>query len=149
MTRTLLLLFVMFLGQGVVAQGDDKLIAPGCSLEGDWKLTSVELNGQPLPMEKLRDAELVVQGTKYTLTLLETRLEMTHKLMVDQMPAAMDLTVATGPQKGQVFRAIFKLEGETLTVCRSIYPEMERPKEFASKPDSGLLLVVWTRSKSK
>jgi uncharacterized protein (TIGR03067 family) len=98
-------------------------------------------------MEKLQDARLVVQGPKYSLKLAEARLEMTHKLMSDMRPPAMDLTVAEGPNKGKTFQAIYKLEGDTLTVCRSIEPGKQRPAEFASKPDSGLLLVVWSRAK--
>jgi uncharacterized protein (TIGR03067 family) len=115
------------------------------SLEGTWKLASVQINAQPLSMEKLQEARLVVQGPKYSLALGETRLEMTHVLHADKQPKAMDLTVAEGPEKGKVFRAIYKLEGETLTVCRNIMPGQERPTDFASKPDTGLMLGVWKR----
>jgi len=147
MSRSLLLLAAIGLCQAAVATADEKNTGPKGPLEGTWKLASVQLNAQPLPMEKLQDARLVVQGQQYSLALAETRLEMTHKLLSDKRPQAMDLTIADGPDKGKTFQAIYKLEGETLTVCRSIEPGKERPTEFASKPDSGLLLVVWSRSK--
>jgi uncharacterized protein (TIGR03067 family) len=126
---------------------DEKQSGATGPLEGTWKLASVQLNAQPLPMEKLQDARLVVQGPKYSLKLADARLEMTHKLMSDMRPPAMDLTLAEGPDKGKTFQAIYKLEGDMLTVCRSIEPGKQRPAEFASKPDSGLLLVVWSRAK--
>lgn len=149
MLRTLLLLTTFALTLAGMAPADDKQPAAQGPLEGAWKLTSVLLNAQALPMEKLQDARLVVRGTKYSLTLADTRLEMTHVLLNDQRPRAMDLTVVEGPEKGKTFRAIIKLADDTLTVCRSIQPDKERPTEFASKPDSGLLLVVWTRHKAQ
>jgi uncharacterized protein (TIGR03067 family) len=146
MLRTLLLLTTIGWGLASIAPADDKQPAAPGPLEGAWKLTSVQLNAQSLPMEKLQDARLVVRGTKYSLTLADTRLEMTHKLLNDQHPKAMDLTIVEGSEKGKTFHAIIKLAGDTLTVCRSIQSDQERPTEFASKPDSGLL-VVWTRQK--
>lgn len=148
MLRTLLLLTTLALTLAGIAPADDKQPAPPGPLEGTWKLTSVQLNAQALPIEKLQDAQLVVRGTKYSLKLADTRLEMTHALLNDQRPRAMDLTIVEGPDKGKAFHAIIKLAGDTLTVCRSIQPDQERPTEFASKPDSGLLLVVWTRQKA-
>jgi len=117
------------------------------NLEGTWKLASVEINGQPLSMEKLKDARLAVQGPTYSLALGDVRLEMTHVLVADKEPKQMDLTIAEGAEKGQVFRAIYKLDGDTFTVCRNIKAGTERPAKFATQPDTGLMLVVWTRSK--
>ena len=145
MSRSLLLLAVVSLCQATIIAADDKKTAAKGPLEGAWNLTSVQLNAQSLPMEKLHDARLVVQDHKYSLKLAETRLEMTHRFLPDQSKQAMDLTVAEGQDKGKTFHAIFKLEGDTLTVCRSILPDKDRPTEFVSKPDSGLLLVVWSR----
>jgi uncharacterized protein (TIGR03067 family) len=149
MLRASLLLATLALTLADIAAADDKQPAAPGPLEGAWKLTSVLLNAQALPMEKLQDARLVVRGTKYSLKLADTRLEMTHALLNDQRPRAMDLTVVEGPDKGKTFHAIIKLADDTLTVCRSIQPDKERPTEFASKPDSGLLLVVWTRQKAQ
>ena len=118
-------------------------------LEGTWKLTSVEINAQPLAMEKLGEARLTVQDPKYSLILGDTRLEMSHVLFADKQPKAMDLTVAEGADRGQVFAAIYKLDGDTLTVCRNIKPGVDRPAEFGTKPDTGLMLVVWERHKSE
>jgi uncharacterized protein (TIGR03067 family) len=148
MTRALMTLTMIGLVAGSSALADDKNPAGKDALAGTWKLTSVEINGQPLSMEKLQEARLVVEGAKYSLVLGETRLEMTHVLHVDKAPKEMELSIAEGPDKGKVFPAIYKLEGDKLTVCRNITPGKERPTEFATKPDTGLMLVVWTRNKS-
>jgi uncharacterized protein (TIGR03067 family) len=148
MTRALVMLTVIGLLAGSGALADDKNPAGNNSLAGTWKLTSVEINGQPLSMEKLQEARLEVEGAKYSLVLGETRLEMTHVLHADRAPKQMELAIAEGPDKGKVFPAIYKLEGDKLTVCRNIEAGKERPAEFATKADTGLMLVVWTRSKS-
>ena len=149
MKRALLTLTAIGLLAAGSALADEKKPSGKDSFEGTWKLTSVEINAQPLSMEKLKEARLTVQGPKYSLVLGDTRLEMTHVLFADKEPKAMDLTVAEGPDKGQVFRAIYKLDGDTLTVCRNIKPGVDRPTEFATKPDTGLMLGVWKRHKSE
>lgn len=145
MVRTLLLLTALSLIQANSASADETKSAGEDSLTGTWKLTSVEINAQALSMEKLQETRLVVEGSKYLLVLGETRLEMTHVLYADKQPKAMDLTIADGPDKGKGFPAIYKLEGDKLTVCRNIMPDRDRPAEFATKPDTGLMLVVWQR----
>jgi uncharacterized protein (TIGR03067 family) len=149
MTRTLLLLSAIGLFAAGSAFAEDKKPALKDSLEGTWKLASVEINAQSLSMEKLQEARLTVQGPKYSLVLGDTRLEMTHVLFADKQPKAMDLTIAEGPDKGKVFPAIYQLEGDTLRVCRNINPGLDRPAEFGTKPDTGLMLVVWKRHKGE
>ena len=145
MLRTMFLLTAIGLLHASLAFSDEEKSLGKDSLAGTWKLTSVAINAQSLSMEKLQEARLVVQGSKYSLVLGDIRLEMTHILKADKQPKAMDLTIAEGPEKGNVFRAIYKLEGDKLTVCRNIKPDLERPSEFATKPDTGLMLVVWQR----
>ena len=141
-------LLVLVVGQ-LVAVATALALQPAAkdNLEGTWKLASVEINGQPLSMEKLQDARLAVQGPKYSLALGDVHLEMTHVLIADKEPKQMDVTIAEGAEKGQFFRAIYKLEGDTFTVCRNITAGAERPTKFATQADTGLMLVVWTRSK--
>jgi uncharacterized protein (TIGR03067 family) len=117
------------------------------ALQGAWSLVSVEIDGEPLAMEMLKDARLVVKAEKYSFTLGDARLELRPKLYPDKKPKAIDLTVLDGSQKGQTLRGIYKLEGNTYTVCRNVEPGKERPTEFATKRDSGLMLVVWKRDK--
>jgi uncharacterized protein (TIGR03067 family) len=145
MLRALLVLTAIGLLQASSAFADETKSQGKDSLAGTWKLTSVEINAQALSMEKLQEARLVVSGSKYSLLLGDTRLEMTHVLDADKRPKAMDLTIGDGPDKGKVFPAIYKLEGDKLTVCRNIMPDKDRPAEFATRPDTGLMLVVWQR----
>jgi uncharacterized protein (TIGR03067 family) len=124
------------------------------ALQGTWCLTSVEINQQPIPLEKLKEGNTLLVGTldikgdAYSFRLGKTRLEFTFKVDPSAKPRAIDLTAADGPQKGQVYHGIYKLDGDTYTVCRNVAPGKERPAEFVTRPDSGLMLTVWTREKS-
>jgi uncharacterized protein (TIGR03067 family) len=122
-------------------------------LQGTWRLAAVELNKQPIVLESLKEGDVTVPGMltvkadHYSFRLGKTRLEITYKMNPDAKPKAIDLTVMDGPQKGQVYRGIYRLEGDTYTICRHIEPGKERPTEFKTKADSGLMLVVWKRDK--
>ncbi len=117
-------------------------------LQGGWRLVSVEVNGQPLAMEQLTDARLKVRGERYGFRLGKTALEMTYRLRPDQQPKAIDLTLASGTNKGKTYFGIYRLEGDTYTICRPTEPGKERPTAFVTKPGSGLMLVVWKRQKA-
>jgi uncharacterized protein (TIGR03067 family) len=116
-------------------------------LQGTWSIASLEVNQETIPVEKLEAARLIVAGERYSFTLGEMRLELKHKVDEGKSPKELDLTVAEGPEKGKTFRAIYKLEEDRLTICRHVQPEMERPKEFATRPESGLMLIVWKKEK--
>jgi uncharacterized protein (TIGR03067 family) len=124
--------------RGPAGQDQDKL-------QGAWGLVALEVNGQPVAMEKLKEARLEIRGEKYGFRLGETVLEMTYQLHSGKKPKAIDLTIASGRSKGKTFFGIYKLEGDTYTICRPVGPGKERPTAFATSPGSGLMLVVWKR----
>jgi uncharacterized protein (TIGR03067 family) len=144
-------LFLPVLAAGLLlaaAAFADEAKTDGAALQGTWRLASLEVDGRPIAVQDMvPHARLVISGTKYAFTLDDTRLELTPKLDPAKKPKAIDLTVAEGPQKGQTFHGIYKLEGDTYTVCRSTDPGQARPTAFATKPKSGLMLVVWKRDK--
>lgn len=120
-------------------------------LQGVWRLSAAEVNGQTVALNNLKSGDkiligtLTVEGESYTFRLGDVRLALTFALDPSKSPKAIDLTVADGPQKGQTFHGIYKLEGDTYTICRNVEPGKVRPAEFASRQDSGRMLVVWKR----
>jgi uncharacterized protein (TIGR03067 family) len=121
------------------------------ALQGTWRLTSVEINKQVIPLEKLKEGDtvmvgtLAVKGDNYSFRMGKTRLEFTFKVDASARPRAIDLTALDGPQKGQTYRGIYKVEGDTYTICRTVEPGKERPSGFVTRPGSGLMLTVWAR----
>jgi uncharacterized protein (TIGR03067 family) len=116
-------------------------------LQGNWSLVSVEIEAKPVSMDELKEARLVVSGDHYSFTLGKDRLEITFKMDEGKKPKSIDLTVIEGPEKGKAYYGIYKLEGDTYTICRSTEPNKERPTEFATQPVSGHMIVVWKRVK--
>jgi uncharacterized protein (TIGR03067 family) len=116
-------------------------------LQGTWKLVAVEFNGQCLTMNDIKDSRLTVKGDDYVFTLNKTKWELTFKIDPSKYPKEIDLMDVTGADKGKTFRGIYVVEGDTYKICRYIQPERERPTQFGTRPDSGLVMVTWQREK--
>ncbi len=133
------------------ARAADPAKADSNALQGTWRLASVEVNKEVIPLENLNDGYVVLVGTlvikadSYTFHLGKNQLEFTFKLDPAKQPHAIDLVALAGQDKGKTYHGIYKIEGDTYTICRNVEPGKERPAEFATKPKSGLMLVVWKR----
>ncbi len=129
---------------GSVAQDSAK--ADAAKLQGTWTIVSVEIEGKPLAMDKLNDARLTVQGQRYSFRLEGIKLELTYSVDASKAPKAIDLKIVDGPDKGKVYRGIYKLDQDRYTICRGTMPDQDRPTAFATRPESGLMMVVWKRA---
>lgn len=126
---------------------DDASKADLEKMQGNWKMTSLTVNGMEAPAEKVQAIRLTVKGDKYTVKVDNRTIELTFKLDAGKKPKTVDLTYDDGDNKGKTNRAIYKLEGDTMTMCRHQQPDQERPKDFDSKAGSNLNLAVWKRDK--
>jgi uncharacterized protein (TIGR03067 family) len=135
------------------AQAGDAIKADQDRFQGTWQLVSVEINKEPVPLENLKVdkvvvvGKLVIKGNEYTFYLGKNKLELSFKMFPDRTPRAIDLTILSGAQKGKVYHGIYKLEGDTYTICRHTEPGKARPTEFATQPESGLMLNSYKRQK--
>jgi uncharacterized protein (TIGR03067 family) len=114
-------------------------------LQGSWMMASVVLDGMAVPAEYAKTGKLEVEGDRYSVTLGVT-IASTFRIDSTKRPRQVDFTFTDGPQKGQTVRGIYEIDGETYRLCRGLRPEIERPGQFDSPPNSGLMLVVWKRS---
>jgi len=144
---TLLLVLSSALTVGAQPSQQDPATNDSSKLEGTWAIVSVEINGNPLAMDKLKESRLTVHGKEYSFKLGDTHLVFTYRLDATRSPNAIDLIVAAGPEKGKVYHGICKLEKERYQICRSTVPGKARPTEFATRPNSGLMIVVWRHEK--
>ena len=90
---------------------------------------------------------MAVKGEKATF-LYKDKERGTGSMKVDpnKSPAHIDFTYEDGPAKGTTLKGIYKIEGDTLTICYGGFGK-DRPTEFASKPGSGTILIVQKRAK--
>jgi RNA polymerase sigma factor (sigma-70 family) len=111
-------------------------------LQGDWQVVDVEQDGRVLPKDqfpftslKIRDDTIVHEGGPHR------QLKVRFRFHPEQQANAMDMF--SEGYHGEIYYAIYALEGDTLTICRP--NEGQRPTELASKPGSNILLYTAKR----
>jgi len=113
------------------------------ALQGSWVIVSAELAGQPLPDEMKAD-KLVLDGYSY-------RYRNDHgeiKLVPAEGVKAMDVIGKEGPNKGKTLPAIYKLDGDSLTICYDLTGKA-RPTQFKTEAGTMQLLITYKREKKE
>jgi RNA polymerase sigma factor (sigma-70 family) len=125
-----------------VADVQDEAKSDLAGLQGDWQVVAVEQDGRPLPKDqfpitglRIRDGTIVHEGGPHHL------LKVRFRLYPEQQPKAMDME--SEGYHGEVYSAIYVLEGDALTICR--HDDRTRPTEMASSPGSNVLLYTAKR----
>lgn len=115
--------------------------------EGDWTFTAWEASGQTLPQEALDIAKWSVKGDKYTFEMGEVKEEGTIKLDPAKKPATIDFAITSGNDKGKDQPGIYKVDGETITICLARPGGKDRPTDFKSTEENGFILVTVKKAK--
>ncbi|MDW8265371.1 MAG: TIGR03067 domain-containing protein [Gemmataceae bacterium] len=142
-----------FLAVAVLAA--DLMAAPGLKepkdelkhFEGDWTFESWQQSGEQLPEDLLKTASWTVKGDRYTFELAGDREEGTIKLDPSRKPAALELKITEGKDKGKTQVGIYKFDGDKIIICLAQPGEKERPADFATTEDDDNILVVIRRVK--
>jgi uncharacterized protein (TIGR03067 family) len=127
---------ILVLASGLSAGGDEK--AELDKLQGEWMVVSVETSGQKQDENQYKGLKVVVKGTEWTPP--RGKLMFTFTIDPTKKPKQLDLEV----KGGSTWQGIYKIEGDTLTFCRSHAAGGERPKEF--KGGEGVFLMVCKRA---
>jgi uncharacterized protein (TIGR03067 family) len=115
--------------------------------EGDWTFTAWESAGQSLPPEARDIAKWSVKGDKYSFEMGEEKEEGTIKLDPAKKPATIDFTITSGRDKGKDQPGIYKVDGDTITICLARPGAKERPSDFKSTEENGFILVTVKKAK--
>ena len=121
------------------------------AMAGVWRPISTENNGNKASGEVLKDILWArdADGKWAMQRGGETVLEWTvKKIDTTKKPKTIDLEVTSGSYKGQVYRGIYELDGDTLRVCLAQPERVERPTEFSAGKGSGSALSEFKREKN-
>jgi uncharacterized protein (TIGR03067 family) len=139
---SLVMLAVAFLAADEPAAEAKKELA---RLQGEWVMAALEVEGQAVPDEKIRDTTLTIKGDKYTVLTRGKKHEVSITLDPSRKPKAIDMAFPDGPNLPKIGKGIYKLEGDTLVICRAQSTDAPRPDQFGTWPNTGLYLVTWKR----
>ena len=134
------LVLALLLLTGAIAAGDDTkdkaIKEERAKLVGTWKVDAVEVNGQKIPAEAIKDFEFIFTADSLTRKK-DGKAESGsgYKLDPSKSPKWIDMT-GTTDGKEQSIPAVYKLDGDTLTMCfRHDYKKNGKPGEVQKRPE--------------
>jgi uncharacterized protein (TIGR03067 family) len=113
-------------------------------LQGEWKISSMELSGRKLDDNTIKQMNnIVVKGSEWTGPSPKGAQMFKFTLDATKTPKQLDLTMVANGNTA-TWKGIYKLDGDTLTFCRTQGPMGNRPKAF--KGGMNIALIVAKRA---
>src|SRR5436309_3761372 len=116
-------------------------------LQGSWRITGLEADGQKVPAEMVAGSRMLVQGDRFTSTGMGSVYEGRLELDESQQPRHFALRFDAGPEKGNTNLGIYELAGDRWTICLATRGSV-RPATFASTPGSGFAVETLVRGEA-
>jgi RNA polymerase sigma-70 factor (ECF subfamily) len=114
--------------------------------QGQWVGVSREERGKKMPDKFAMQYKLTIQGNRWTVKDGDgSENDVAIQIDPSKNPKTIDLTFKVDKERTYTFLGIYKLEGDTLTVCLRAAPR-GRPKHFETTREGGNL-EVWKRAK--
>jgi uncharacterized protein (TIGR03067 family) len=143
---------MMLLAAGLViatgaARAKDDTAKEIKKLQGTWKVVAVEVDGNELSDEDRKQAptRLIVKGTKYTLKGTQDS-KGSFQVGANKKFKTITSKPTDGPYKGKTIKGIYKLDGDTMTVCYDITGKT-CPDAFTTKEKEGYVIIKYKRKK--
>lgn len=123
----------------------------GTDLTGEWVVESTVYSGRPRAQQREPQRYVFAADGTWTVYRGERKLSGNRAYRTDPAadPPAIVLKMDAAEQDGPELPGIYKVEGNTLTLCHGPSGSMKRPAEFASPEGSRISLVVLKRARPK
>jgi uncharacterized protein (TIGR03067 family) len=117
-------------------------------LQGKWAVASHEFGGKKTADKEVARWSMEVNGAKLAV---REDLDVIEDAAITNLnpktkPGSVDLKITAGPDLDKVVKGIYKLEGDTLTICIA-EPDRDRPTAFAAREGTGHTLFVFRKRK--
>lgn len=136
------------LGSGLVPAFAQPAEEASKKLQGAWTATKAERDGKAA--EDVVGHRLSFTGNRFQIRSRDDKPLYAGTFRVDRSakPAAIDFEHTEGALKGKVWKGIYALDGDTLTICDNA-PNLDkdRPTAFAAKTGSGYVVITFKRAK--
>ena len=115
------------------------------ALQGEWAITALKYDGEDVPTHTFAAARLIVEGDRFTSLGMGAAYSGKITVNASVSPHTFDMFFEDGLEKGNTNRGIYELtSGESWRLCLATRGG-ERPKTFASTPNSGVALETLER----
>jgi uncharacterized protein (TIGR03067 family) len=114
-------------------------------LQGQWIIAALEVNGADVPAEKLEGTVLTIKDDRYAVKTKDQTISCKITLDPAKDPKEIDMLFLDGANKDQTQKGIYRFAGETFQMVRGLSPEQNRPRDFATWPDTNYFLVTWKK----
>jgi uncharacterized protein (TIGR03067 family) len=116
--------------------------------EGTWRAVSLAVDGNKAAAQDAQKITVINHGDGTWVVRADGKEVWKGTSRIDPMkqPKAIDFVPTEGMDAGQTFLGIYEIDRDTRKLCFAP-PGKDRPAEFASKPGSGHILVVFEREK--
>ncbi len=115
-------------------------------LQGTWTATRAERDGKG---DEVVGNRLFLADDRFRIQSKDGKLLHAGTVGVDPRatPAAIDFAHKEGVVNGKVWKGIYVLDGNTLTICdNALNLEKGRPTTFEARSGSGYVLITFTRT---
>jgi uncharacterized protein (TIGR03067 family) len=124
------------------------------TIQGTWVATDCIVAGEKSSQKEVTGTRMLFRGDTIEYTLPDSGTEVigpaskfSFVLDPSKKPKAIDLVPLDGLWKGLKMRGIYRIEGDTLTICFHDWSAESRPKEFAAPKGTTLVLMTLKRTK--
>lgn len=119
-------------------------------LQGTWKARSIEFHGRQELGDAVKSIQMAIAGNKMsvrgTAPDLDRYGQVTFKLDPSAAPPAIDITIATGEEKGTIMKGIYEVDKDNWRLCVNLLGN-GRPTEFKSAADTQNVMAVFQRQR--
>ena len=116
-------------------------------LKGKWTAVSVKVAGRAAAEGDMKHFKFTFEEKTFTHVVRGNVLEGEYSFDDSKSPKTIDFDIKKGPAEGKKQLAIFKIDGDKLTIVAANPGEKDRPTSFKLEEGSELIESVFERDK--